>query len=72
MLLSSKQLQVGEMKKDLRQYELEKASEHITPSPLNEYVLLPLEKKYKASDLQSSGIFSLNRGLMPPNASQQT
>lgn len=47
---------IVEMKNDLKLYELEKASEHIIPSPRNKHFSIPLQKD-KESDVQHDGVF---------------
>lgn len=62
---------MDEMKKDLRFYELKKASEHITPKSPNEYVPLPLQED-KENDVQPNGSVTLDEGPNHPIAWQQT
>lgn len=56
---------IGEMK-ELKLYVLKESSEHITPNPRNEYILLPYKKMTKESHAQPSGGVPQDKGLRLP------
>lgn len=53
-----------EMKKDLKLYQLDEASKHITHSPRNVYVLVPLQKDDKESAVCLMLAFLLGGGAI--------